>query len=304
MEKIAFVSYLESDNFDYNIALLSSSLRKFGGSLAESPLIVFHSQGEKSLHYNLKPFLSALDVELVPLEIPKTSSVFPFLNFVLAAAMAETLYKEKYENLVWLDSNTLILSEPKEFFLFSNKLIGFRPVHHTLIGSIFEKPLDSFWGLLFKKFMINEEKLFPMKTHVDENTLRPYFNSGCLVVRPQNGLLNNWWEKFSSLYLDPDFKKYFEQDWKYRVFMHQAILSCVILSSTNQDDLYQLPFTYNYPLHLYAESNEEFRPGSIEDLVTARFENINEPKWLESIPLHEPVKKWLNSQFDIYSKIK
>ncbi|MHA1989759.1 MAG: hypothetical protein ACW981_10075 [Candidatus Hodarchaeales archaeon] len=304
MEKIAFVSYLESNSFDYNIALLASSLRKFGGSLAESPLIVFHPQKDKFPHYNLKPFLSALNVDLFPFAIPETIPKFPFLNFVLAAATAEVLCKGKFENLVWLDSNTLIVSEPKEFCLFPDKKLGFRPVHHTLIGSYLEKPLDSFWDLLYRKFMINEEKIFPMKTHVDGNTLRPYFNAGCLSVRPRRGVLSNWWEKFSSLTQDPDFKKFFKQDWKYRIFMHQAVLSCVILSSTNQDDLYQLPFTYNYPLHLYEEIDAKFRPGSIEDLVTARFEDIYNPKWLENVPLHDSLKKWILAQFAIYSKIQ
>ena len=68
-----------------------------------------------------------------------------------------------------------------------------------------------------------------MKTHVDGNTIRPYFNAGHLAVRPEKRLLRKWSETFLELYKAPEFQRFYA-DGRYRIFMHQAVLSGVILA--------------------------------------------------------------------------
>ncbi|MFX0114160.1 MAG: hypothetical protein ACFFB3_06405, partial [Candidatus Hodarchaeota archaeon] len=179
------------------------------------------------------------------------------------------------------------------------KNLGYRPVHHTLVGSIYSEPIDSFWELVYRKCDVSENKLFPMRTHVDHNTLRPYFNAGFLIVKPEKGLLQTWWNKFRELYCDPGFEEHYRKNELYLVFIHQAVLAGVILSVMDQQELQELPFSYNYPLHLYAESPEEYRPQNINDLITARYEGL---ETLEKVPIQEPLKSWLTKKIASLSK--
>jgi hypothetical protein len=57
-----------------------------------------------------------------------------------------------------------------------------------------------------------------------------------------------------------------------------------------KDELHELPFTYNYPLHLYQEAPQDLKPGNINELVTVRYEELGV---LKTIPFQGPVKSWL-----------
>ncbi len=62
--------------------------------------------------------------------------------------------------------------------------------------------------------------VFPMETHVDGATIRPYFNSGVLVVRPGWGLMRVWRDRYVDIYDVPALRGFYEGDGRYRVFVH------------------------------------------------------------------------------------
>ncbi len=113
-----------------------------------------------------------------------------------AAARAEADALGQTDVLAWLSPNTLVLGEPGDFLLGSGVTFGFRPVHHTLIGSRFDEPLDPFWSLIYELCGVPDGRVFPMETHVDGATIRPYFNSGVLVSRPGRGLMKAWRDRY------------------------------------------------------------------------------------------------------------
>lgn len=173
--------------------------------------------------------------------------------------------------------------------------IGCRPVHHTLIGSLYYQPIDEFWDLIYRKCEVPEDRIFPMQTHVDGNILRPYYNSGFLIVRPENRFLEKWWNRYKELYKDSDFKRFYDKNKLYITFVHQAVLSAEILSNFEKNELEVLPFSYCYPINLYEESLPEYKPKSTSELVTARYylEKLLTQEGFDKIPFHEPLKRWL-----------
>ncbi|MFX0016189.1 MAG: hypothetical protein ACFE98_16485 [Candidatus Hermodarchaeota archaeon] len=296
MEKLAFASV--SRSLDIRTYIFVSSIRRFAGNLSDSPIWIFTPKSEKEIPQNIKERFLSLEVNIIPFNIDPDFEKFPFTDYVFASATAEAFAKDKCEILAWILPDTLIISTPKHFLLEKEKKLGYRPVHHTLVGSIFDEPIDSFWDLIYQKCYVTKDKIFPMKTHVDHNILRPYFNAGFLVVRPEAGILQTWWNCFKELYRDPCFEIFYQKDKSYMIFMHQAILAGVILSKMEQKEIQELPFSYNYPLHLYNESPHQYRPHNINDLVTARYEEI---KWLEKVPIHEQLKKWILCQIKSFS---
>ncbi|MHA2246119.1 MAG: flavin reductase family protein [Candidatus Hodarchaeales archaeon] len=301
MEKLIF-AYTSSAS-DLEAPILAASIREFAGILSDCPIWVLIPQSEKEIPKEIEKQLLSLDVQIIPYSVDSDSK-FPFARFVLAAATAESLVIEKTEFLVWLGSNTIIINEPKLFLLDKDKNLGYRPVHHTLIGSLYEKPIDPFWELIYRKCNVPEDKIFPMKTHVDNNALRPYFNAGFLITRPEKDLLQSWWNNYRKLYYDPCFTEFYEKDELYTIFIHQAVLSGVILSTMEKQELQELPFIYNYPLNLYFECPIALRPQNVNDLITARHEGFERevPRWLEKIPLQDPFKSWLAEQLNSLSQ--
>lgn len=292
MEKVTFVCMAPSrgSGLLMNVPLFAASVRRFAGTLSECPLWVLVPQVEDEFSKTKK--LESLHVKVIPFKIDLNVK-FPFFRFVRAAAAAESLAINNTTFLAWMGLDTIIMKEPTHFLLDKDKAVGYRPVHHTLIGSLYEKPLDPFWELIYHKCHVSEDNIFSMRPHVDHNIIRPYVNAGHLIVRPEKGLLQRWWDYFKELYHDPSFKRYYEKNELYAIFIHQAILTGVILSSTKRQKLQKLPFTYNYPLHLYEESPPDLRPKNVNDLVTVRYEELHV---LETIPFHDSFKRWLRDQ--------
>jgi hypothetical protein len=295
MEQVMFASLAASPTSFRKIRVLLDSLKDFGGKLFRTPLVVLHPD---SLDVTVEDarLLKLPDVHMIPFRISNEEMDFPLAVVAIGAAAAEKAVAGKAENLVWLLEDTLVLKSPSAFVLPAWMQYAYRPVHHTKIGSLWKAPPDGFWTAIYRHCKVEPHHLFPMDTCVRDNTIRPYFNAGCHATRPQNGLFSCWCELFRSLYRHPDFRPFFANP-LYRVFMHQAVLAGVVLSSFSPAQLYELPESYNYPLHLHADYPPEFRPTKLNDLVTCRYETFDElKKILEYIAVDEPIKTWILSR--------
>ncbi len=294
MEKLIFVYF--SDCTDPKDLILAASIRKFGKSLSDYPIWVLIPKIGANFNKEIRNLFLSLDVEIIPFST-KNEPQFPFINYVLAAANAELLAKKKGLLLAWLGSNTIIFNEPQQFILDDDKNLGYRPVHHTNIGSFYDEPIDPFWDLVYQNCKVSKEQIFPMKTHVDHNKIRPYFNAGCLIVRPEKGILQSWWKSYKELYHKKYFKDYYNKNYLYAIFIHQAVLSGVILSTIERNELFELPFDYNYPLNLYYNCPFVYRAKNINELKTVRYED---PEELKTLPIQDPLRSWLINQMDSF----
>ncbi len=293
--KLVFASIVFPDSSaETNALLLAESIRAFAGSLSHAPVWFYVPQNGKQLSKIATNKLSALDVTLIPFDVDEEVLRFPFTGHSMAAAQAESIASGQARFIAWLNPNTIVLQEPRDFLLQDNKAFGFKPVHHTLLGSHYDEPLDSFWTLVYSYCKVPEDRIVPMMTHVEGEKIRPYFNSGLLVTRPERNLLGAWRDAFLKAYQERAFREFYQQDERYAIFIHQAILSGVILSMLTTEEMQELPQTYNYPLHLHAEDNTGARPSSLEELVTVRHEGFyRDPNWSKRILAGELIKQWI-----------
>lgn len=303
MNEIIISIFYATSGGDFEAPLLATSIRKFGGKLSRVPIWVILPSSENKLPEKVKTHFKSLNVELKYFDLEDDEKNFPFISFVKGAAAAEKMAIKKSKRLVWLDSAALFFNEPKEFLIDEGIKLGYRPVHHTLIGSIYDEPIDTFWKIVYSKCNVPEENIFPMQTHVDGKVLRPYFNSGCLVVRPEEGILQKWWEKFKEIYREPELTGFYKKDSMYTVFIHQTILIGVILSNIKKQYLQEFSFDYNYPLNLYNESSEKYKPKDLHKLISARTcSHLQKPEWIENLPIRDPLKTWIKNQVIYFSQ--
>jgi hypothetical protein len=295
MGQMMFASLAGSPASFRKIRVLLDSLEDFGGDLFRAPLIIVHPDSLEATDEDAA-LLRLPDVRMVSFHMSREERDFPLSAVAIGAAAAEKTVTGKTENLVWLLEDTLVLKSPSAFVLPAGMQYAYRPVHHANIGSVWKSPPDDFWTAIYHHCKVAQNHLFPMDTCVRDTMIRPYFNAGCQVTRPQNGLFSSWCESFRHLYRHPDFRPFLANP-LYRIFMHQAVLAGVVLSSFSPSQLHELPESYNYPLHLHTEYPSEFRPKKLNELVTCRYETFDElKKVLTFMAVDEPVKTWVLSR--------
>ena len=300
MEKLIYAFYVSPGRQETGAVILACSIREFGGKLAQYPIWALIPRGADCLSDTTREAFIVLNASLVPFDIQQEALDFPFAAKVYAFAHAESLAEVQAGLLACLDTDTIVLREPGEFLLAQGKSLGYRPVHHKLIGSDYHEPIDEFWSLVYDHCGVHEDNVFPMITHVGNDKIRPYFNAGMLVVRPEKKLLRLWRNNFGQYHRDPAYEAFYERHVLYRVFIHQAILTGSILSALPHPELQELSDLINYPLHLNDEDTSDHRPTSINDLVTCRYETFfQDPDWGNKVPATGALKTWILGQFPV-----
>ncbi|MBN1667217.1 MAG: hypothetical protein JW862_09010 [Anaerolineales bacterium] len=296
MHPIIFTTLALPGKAALEVLLLAASLRQFGGQLADSPIWAGVPAGMDHFDPDTLARFETLKVEILPIPVPEQVLKFPFAAKVIIAAALERRAHQQGERFAFLDRDTLILQEPAEFLLPAKKQLGYRPVHHRLIGPAHDQPADSFWQLLYQACKVPPGHLFPMTTHIGEQ-IGPYFNAGVLVTRPQASLLQRWQTAFLNLYQQPEIAAYYQQDQRYAIFVHQAVLTAVLLATLEPDQMQAFTARVNYPLHLHRDVPSELRPARVGDLVTARYEDIfDQPGWQTGLPFDLDLVHWLQQQ--------
>lgn len=179
MENIVFATMATPASLTQTMMLLDS-LRTFGGELANSPCIMLTPKSVSLFSHATEERLNAINIRPVPLDLTDEARQFPLASIVYAASAAEEQVRGRARILVWMSENTLVINPPAAFLLPKKINYAYRPVHHTRIGSVYEKPLDGFWSLIYQHCGVAEDKVFPMETCTRDNTLRAYFNADLL----------------------------------------------------------------------------------------------------------------------------
>lgn len=271
--------------------LLARSIRRFGGIYADAPIWILIPRGRSPFSEKTQAAFQQLEVNLVPFEVPDPVLNFPFGGKVFAAGMAESRVEGGGGLLAWMDSDTFVLREPREFLIPDNISLGYRPVMLKNISSLYDEAVNEFWRIIFETCGTPETNIFPMETTSDKVIIRPQFNAGLLVVRPGRGLLRAWAENFAASYEHPTLDKYYGEHILYKIFVHQSVLSATLLAMLKREEMQDLGPDVNLPVFLEAEREEAVTSLRYDD-----FKFFSEPDWESKISLDEERMAWLREQ--------
>ena len=294
--RLSFAFAVAAGQAESQALMLARSIRTFGGRLADSPVWALVAGDAGQISKVGRQQLADLGAQLASFGIGPDALGFPLGAKAYGAAAAESLVLGHADLLVWIDTDSLVIQEPGPLLLEPGYALGYRPVDHTLIGSPYDEPIDLFWEAIYRQCGVPEDRLFPMIASVDRRRIRPYFNAGMLVVRPERDLLRSWRDNFEQLFRDPAFGTYYDENIRYKVFLHQAVLAGTVLASTERHELQELPHLVNYPLHMHAQYPADRRPGSLNDVVTCRYDVLlDDEDWRRVITINEPLRSWLEA---------
>jgi hypothetical protein len=296
---ILFVTYAEYEGEVYGCLVLCESIRSFAGSLSQAPIRVYLAQHLLKSSEIYQDKFSALSVEIRSIQPPEEAKKYFLGGKPFAAAQSEDDAAKEADLLAFLSPNTVLIKEPRDFMLAAGKKFAYCPVHHQNIGSLYSRPPDSFWKRLYQILSVSESALFPMESLADKKILRPYFNAGSFLVRPQYGILRKWAESFKALYHDTVLAEMCKHG-KFNIFLHQAAMAGAVLKCLKREEMVQLPPTYNYPLFFEKYYDAVLKFDSLEHIVTLRYEfsfkDLPED-WGQKVKGNKKVISWIKSHF-------
>lgn len=284
-QTILFATYAGQRAELRNTVLLTRSIRTFAGSLQQSPVWIYAPPELIEQEQELAEELLALGVVLKTSTPPAEATWYHYAGKVFAAAAAEEAAVGN-ALLAWLDEDTILLQQPDQFLLPAGKCLGYRPVMHRNICPPYEEPLDDFWERAFRLMSVDQSCLFPMTTPAFRERVRPYFNAGCLIVRPERGLLREWVGYFTILYRDPHLRESAQTDIRQRIFLHQVALTGAFLNNVSQDEMLEFSERVNFPLFFDKMFGADRPFEDITEVITLRHESFfrnGSPDWLDQL---------------------
>jgi len=297
---IVFITFVEFKEELHPLKVMIESLRTFGGKYKDATVWIYTTDELMTSESETLAKFTSLNVEFRTGQAPQDATWFFLARKVFAAAQAESDAVGKASILVRLDTDTIIIQEPSEYILPRGVSLGYRPVFHRNINPLYNEPLDVYWTRAYQIMGIQESTVFPMATPADGDTIRPYFQAGCIVVRPDRSILRKWAEMFTALYQDSVIKEICKQDQRKRIFTFQVALTGAILNSLNRSEMIQFSDRINYPIFFKEMFGAKRDFHDITNAVTIRYEHffVNPPAdWDKQLNGPEDRIAWIKEQF-------
>jgi hypothetical protein len=306
---LAFVTYVHFPYQEKAAAALAECIRTWGGPYRESPIYIAVTDPGY-----LKGVLASTNVIRVPLEVGEPERSFPYAVKARAAAAVEGRVAGTVRSLAWFDPETLLFGPPREMDLEEGTAAAVTPVQFINTGQAPEEPVDAYWAGIYRRVGLDPGKIFTIETRVDRRTIRAYLNCGMFAVRPERGLLREWAEVQDALLGDAAYMQTAITDGIHRIFLHQAIITSLLVARLPRKEIRFLSHAYNYPLFCHSldfspgtggpyRVPADTRPAKLNDLATAFYEGLfrRHEDWATLIPpADEPLRSWLSGLVDKY----
>lgn len=268
--RAAFAFMLERGTVN-EAALLAGSLRAWGGAMSDSEIVAMVPDGELEALKRAAGRLESLGCRLVGFAPDPRLEALPLAMKAAAAAEAERLFEGRVDELVWMDTDTVVTREPSELLLPAGSAAAVTPVHHRLIGRRWDDAPDAYWIEVFRVAGADRASDFGVLTVVDREAIGAYFNAGLLALRPSARLLRAWRDRLAEAGADPALKAAIKNS-RHELFLHQAVLSAVLLAGAGPGGIRLLSYGFNYPLHMHGQAPSALRPAKLDDVYTLRYD--------------------------------
>ena len=296
---VIFGTFAESEHGLKNALVLAESIRTFAGKYKDAPVWVYVSQFTPEISDDLKARFEELGVKIMSSKTPEDAMEFYYSSKVFASALAEKEAEGLGRILVWMDNDTVILTEPSEFILSRGIDFGYKPVMHKLIASSYAEPPDALWNRVYEMLNVADSSLFPMMTVTDSIEIRPYFNAGVLIVRPEREILRQWAEYYPILYRDEYFQNLAGRDNRIKIFLHQVALVGAVLNNLAKKEMVELSEGVNYPIFFKEMFGSEQEYDDLNGVTTLRYDYYFRnpaPDWQKKLRGPEEIISWLSDK--------
>jgi hypothetical protein len=177
---------IESGYFESQTLLAIESLRRFGGSMANAPVLAITPRFGPSLTRQTLQRLDELEVTYIRRDLRHSLSWYGFMNKPIAVLLAEEYTST--EQLIWLDSDVLIAAEPELLWLEPDIDFAACPTDKNVGTSGPHDKNEPYWVALSEYMNLNIDQLPWVVTEWKQERVRFSFNAGIFAFRRNTGL--------------------------------------------------------------------------------------------------------------------
>ncbi len=186
---VAFVFCVEPGRLEPEARLLVESIRHFGGCFANATLYAVQPRNVDALRPETMTAFGRANVIHRAAQLNMEYAPWPTTNKVYAVADVENVATTEY--LVFLDTDSVIMNEPREFLLQDGVDLAVQPTLKQFRGSRGPgDPNDPFWLKIYRMCEVPEPPY--VHTMLDRVRIRGYYNGGLVVFRRAAGLGRRW----------------------------------------------------------------------------------------------------------------
>jgi hypothetical protein len=181
---VTFVCCVEAGPLEAMTVRMIESLRRWGGSLANAPVLAVTPRFGPNLRQETLNIFQNRNVRYVKFTSGEKFSWNNFMNKPNALCLAEKEVNTEF--LAWLDSDILILAEPEQLLLTGEEAFAACAPDKNVGTSGPQDINDPYWRQLGAALQVKVETLPWVVTASDHEKIRLYFNSGVFVFRRGN----------------------------------------------------------------------------------------------------------------------
>ena len=291
---VTFIACVERGELEEKTLLLCRSIRRYGGRFAESPIFTFQPRLGTEVSDDTRRGLESLGATHITERLNVDLAGYAIGNKVFASARGEELATTEF--VAFLDSDTILTSEPSAFALPEGIDAAARPVdywrhgneplddpdhehwktrHRRVASAGPGDPIDPYWETMYELCGVTNRPW--VETVGDRKRVRAYFNSGLVVARRSAGLFAQWKGDFLTLiendHLPPGGDRH---------YLDQLSLAVVLARVWDRVEI--LDGRYNYPLIGRPLLPQPLRSAQLEELVHVHYNRyFNVPGFLRSV---------------------
>jgi hypothetical protein len=194
---LTLVCCVEHGRLEGQTLLMVRSLRAFGGTLAQLPVIAVVGRIGAALSRDTIEEFEKLGVELI--HSPHRDNPFPWFNYankVVAVTLANRICSSK--TIAWIDSDILFAAQPDGLILADDE--DFAGRCEPIMASVeADSPVNrAYWAALCRVTLSNFDDLIWMDRDNKAKKIL-YFNSGAFVWRRSSDFAHTYADAFSRL---------------------------------------------------------------------------------------------------------
>jgi len=298
-ENFVFATYVSESEQVSKVRLLIKSIRDNARDYSSCTIYV-GIPDTCNIKYDV---LISEGVKIILLDIPEEARDYYYAVKAYAASEIEKSLGKSIKTLAWFDPETIVVGPIDDLDLKTGYLAAIRPVFlMNKIGLYPEEKPNELWEPVYKYLNLNIGDIPIVETEVDLVKTRAYYNCGIFSVDPSLGIMQKWAEVQTVFLKDEEYQKSACSQTLRKVFFHQMIFSCVVLSKLGQGDICPLPVTCGYPLELHGKMPEKKKINKLNDISCAITEHIweNNPVWYKEFAVDEPLRSWLEKVYKEY----
>ena len=152
-----------------------------------------------------------------------------------------------------------------------------------------------YWTAIYREAGVDPATVPAVRAVIDAAPVRFYVNCEIIAFRPRAGICREWARALAARLADAAFRERECADAMHRIFLHQAVLSAVILARTAAAERRWLPPDHGYSLLLHERLPAERRVARLDDLACAIYDTLweQQPDWPAAFARSEAMSSFL-----------